>query len=472
MNSSRRPPAGIDPAPAADRSPFLTDPAAGSASAATAAKTVATLGLLSCALPFNLALTVFALLVGALGGALRGPVEPEEPTGGPRTVMISGGKMTKALALARAFHRAGHRVILVESGRYRYSGHRFSRAVAAFHVIAPASSPGYGAALLDIARREGVDVYVPVCSPASAAADAEIKAELEEYCEVLHFDPHVLARLDDKQQFTDTAAGLGLSVPDAHRITDPQQVLDFDFSRARPPYVLKSIAYDPVRRLDLTLLPRSDREATRRFIQGLPISPENPWTMQSFITGQEYCTHSTARDGRVQLHCCCESSAFQLNYEMVDIPEIESWVRDLVAGLRLTGQVSLDFIRGGDGRFYAIECNPRTHSAITMFYNHPDVASAFLEAREDTVTPRSDSRPTYWLYHELWRALSAPRHAAAPLARILAGKEAIFAWDDPLPFLLVHHLQIPALLLGNLRAGRPWTRIDFNIGKLVEPGGD
>ena len=27
-------------------------------------------------------------------------------------------------------------------------------------------------------------------------------------------------------------------------------------------------------------------------------------------------------------------------------------------------------------------------------------------------------------------------------------------------------------LLANLRAGRPWTRVDLNIGKLVEPGGD
>jgi hypothetical protein len=37
---------------------------------------------------------------------------------------------------------------------------------------------------------------------------------------------------------------------------------------------------------------------------------------------------------------------------------------------------------------------------------------------------------------------------------------------------MVHHLQFPALLLANLRSGRGWSRIDFNIGKLVENGGD
>ena len=90
--------------------------------------------------------------------------------------------------------------------------------------------------------------------------------------------------------------------------------------------MLKSIAYDPVRRLDLTPMPRSMPAATRAFVAALPIAEDNPWVMQAFVDGQEYCTHSTARDGRVQLHCCCESSAFQLNYAMVDVPEIEAWV--------------------------------------------------------------------------------------------------------------------------------------------------
>ena len=41
-----------------------------------------------------------------------------------------------------------------------------------------------------------------------------------------------------------------------------------------------------------------------------------------------------------------------------------------------------------------------------------------------------------------------------------------------LPFLALHHLHLPSLLWCNLRAGRPWLKIDVNIGKLVEPAGD
>ena len=55
---------------------------------------------------------------------------------------------------------------------------------------------------------------------------------------------------------------------------------------------------------------------------------------------------------------------------------------------------------------------------------------------------------------------------------LLRGRDAIFDWSDPLPFLMVHHLQIPWLLLRNLVRGKDWVRIDFNIGKIVQAGGD
>lgn len=432
----------------------------------TLAKTSGVLVLLLLALPFNLALTAVALLRSIV-------VKPHKAVAShPKTILVSGGKMTKALQLARSFHRAGHRVILIESNKYWLTGHRFSRAVDRFYTVPKPQAKDYTDALLRIVRKEGVDVYVPVCSPAASHYDAQAKRVLSQYCEVLHFDLETVRKLDDKDEFSVTAASLGLSVPDSHRITQPQQVTDFDFREREWAYILKSIPYDSVRRLDLTRLPRDTTLETAAFVQALPISEDNPWIMQAFIPGQEYCTHSTVRDGELQVHCCCESSAFQINYEMVDKPEIEAWVRRFVGALKLTGQVSFDFIQADDGRIYAIECNPRTHSAITMFYNHPDLAAAYLESNFPVVQPLRSSRPTYWIYHEVWRLVTHPTKVAQRLSIIARGKDAIFDWSDPLPFLMVHHAQIPWLLIENLRRLNGWVRIDFNIGKLIEPGGD
>ncbi|MEG3888507.1 ATP-grasp domain-containing protein, partial [Microcoleus sp. herbarium19] len=333
-------------------------------------------------------------------------------------------------------------------------------------------------ALLEIVKKEAVDVYVPVCSPVASYCDAKAKQALSPYCEVMHADPEMVQQLDDKYQFSAVAESLGLSVPESYCIKSPSQVQEFDFSKQERKYILKSIPYDSVRRLDLTKLPCSTPSETAAFVKDLPISDRNPWIMQAFIPGQEYCTHSTVRDGELRLHCCCKSSAFQINYEMVEHPEIEAWVRRFAGALNLTGQVSFDFIQAhDDGRIYAIECNPRTHSAITMFYNHPDVAKAYLETERlsEVIQPLESSRPTYWIYHEIWRLVTnllSPAQTWRRLQIIASGKDAIFDLSDPLPFLMVHHWQIPLLLLGNLRQFKGWIRIDFNIGKLVELAGD
>ncbi len=432
-----------------------------------AVRTVGMLGLLTAVAPVNLLVTGAALL----RSAMRPPVR--QVAAQPRTVLVSGGKMTKALQLARSFHAAGHRVVLVEQGTYRLTGHRFSRAVDRFHVVPAQDAAGYTQALLDIVRSEGVDVYVPVCSPVASYHDAVAKAALSPFCEVVHLDPDELRDVDDKDRFAELATSFGLRVPETHRITDPAQVSAFDFA-ARPgkTFILKSIGYDPVRRKDLTPLPRPTPAQTAAFAAALPISADNPWILQELVHGQEYCTHGTVRDGELQVWACCESSAFQINYEQVDKPDVEAWVRTFVRGLGGTGQLSFDLIEQADGAVVAIECNPRTHSAITMFHEHPDLARAYLEDGVPTIAPLPSSRPTYWLYHEVWRLVTQPGRRRARLRTILAGRDAIFALDDPLPFFVVHHVSIPWLLLQNLVRGRTWVSIDINIGKLVQPGGD
>ena len=428
-----------------------------------APKTLGVLGLLAVALPINLAITGLALLRKTKQDS------PQDLQASGQTILITGGKMTKALHLARCFHRAGHRVILAESEKYRLTGHRFSRDVDQFHATPTPGAVGYIEAIAQIVAQEHVDLWVPVSSPASSVFEAEAAAELG--IPVVHGKPEIVRRLDDKEELVRMAGEAGLPVPEAHRITDPAQVAPLvDASTCR--YILKSIAYDPLHRLDLTPLPRATRELTEAFAYSKPITAETPWVLEELLDGEEICTHATAIDGVVRLHVCCDSSAFQVNYEHLDRPEVEAWVAQFVAHHRITGQISFDFIIDESGTVRPIECNPRTHSAITVCEDYKAVAQAYLNTSEHRVLPGSDARSTYWLYHELWRMMADPRRIPERLKIIAAGHDAIFDWEDPLPFLLVHHLQIPALLLARLRSGKDWIRIDFNIGKLVETGGD
>ena len=453
-----------------------TQPISLGVKAAAFFQSLATLTILLLALPINAAIVLLSLLWSSLAR----PFQPSPVATHPKNILISGGKMTKALQLARSFHAAGHRVVLIETHKYWLSGHQFSHAVDKFYTTpVPEKDPdAYTQALIDIVKRENIDVYIPVTSPVASYYDSLAKPALSQYCEVFHVDADVCEMLDDKYAFSEKARQLGLSVPKSFKITSPEQVLNFDFSQETRKYILKSIPYDSVRRLNLTKLPCETPEKTEAFVRSLPISQEKPWIMQEFIPGKEFCTHSTVRDGKLRLHTCCESSAFQVNYENVEQPKIGEWVTHFFRKLKITGQISLDFIEAEDGEVYAIECNPRIHSAITTFHDHPGVADAYLKDSKDEnetpIEPLPDSKPTYWLYHELWRLteIRSWSQLQAWLEKIVKGTDAIFQLDDPLPFLAVHHWQITLLLLDNLRKLKGWVRIDFNIGKLVELGGD
>ncbi|MBC6423723.1 MAG: ATP-grasp domain-containing protein [Hormoscilla sp. SP5CHS1] len=445
---------------------------------------IGTLTLLLLALPFNAIVVLPCLLWSWIAKLFQKKVVAANP----KNILITGGKMTKALQLARCFYAAGHTVFLVETHKYWLSGHRFSRVVKGFFTVpAPEKDAnGYCQGLLDIVKQEKIDVFIPVSSPVASYYDSIAKSLLSPHCEALTFDAEITEMLDNKFTFCQKARELGLTAPKAFLITDPEQVLNFDFTADGSQYIIKSIAYNSVYRLDMTKLPMSSKEQMASFVKGLPISESQPWIMQEFISGQEYCTHSTVRNGIVRLHCCSQSSPFQVNYEQVDNQEIFQWVQQFVKALNLTGQISLDVIQTKDGKVYPVECNPRTHTAITMFYNHPGVADAYildskedcsartLRDREPPIQPLPESKPTYWTYHELWRltGIRSWGQLKGWFNKIIKGTDGIFQVNDPLPFLMVHHWQIPLLLLNNMRKFKGWVKIDFNIGKLVELGGD
>lgn len=200
-----------------------------SSSSSAIFKNLVTLTLLTLLLPFNLGM----VLVSIVSSMFQKKSEVvSTPALEKKRILITGAKMTKALQLARSFYRDGHDVYLVETHKYWLSGHRFSRAVKGFFTVpVPEKEPeAYCQALVDIAKAKNIDLFIPVSSPIASYYDSLAKKALEPYCESLHLDPEETIILDDKHAFCSKAREFGLSAPKVFRITDPQQILDFDFA--------------------------------------------------------------------------------------------------------------------------------------------------------------------------------------------------------------------------------------------------
>lgn len=170
-------------------------------------RTLATLAGLLLTFPIDALVVLVALARHAR------PPAATQPSAFPRTVLITGGKMTKALQLARAFHRAGHRVILAETAKYRLTGHRFSRAVDAFYCVPEPTDPDYDDALYELVRYEAVDSVIPVSSPTASVHDARARYVLDGICEVVHATEDVVRMLDDKAEFSKSPLHWGSGFP-------------------------------------------------------------------------------------------------------------------------------------------------------------------------------------------------------------------------------------------------------------------
>ena len=405
-----------------------------------------------------------------------------------RTAIVTGGKMTKALCVCRHLKQAGCRVILVETHKYYMVASRFSDSVDRFVTVpVPEKDPdGYRQALKVLAYEEDADLFVPVSSPVASVYDASISTVLPPGCRSLSLGQTLTAALDDKVTFGELARSCGLTVPDSRRMCSHEDVFAFNEQllargEGASRYVLKNLAYDSMRRLDLFTLP-APRDAVAAYIADIEMSAKSPWLVQEFITGTEYSTCAIAHDGHLALFTDNVASISCFNYEHAGDSRLRKWVETFCAAHKLSGVVCIDFFIDGAGTPLAIECNPRFSSNITNFHNSPTAWRAFLEPEElarrgEVETPRADAGESCWTAVDLYYALSTPTLPLSARVRrvydtLVRKKDAYFDAANPAPFLALHYVHIPTLLARNIVRGNRWAKIDMCIGKLTEENGD
>ncbi|KAL8742733.1 MAG: hypothetical protein Q9190_004826 [Brigantiaea leucoxantha] len=333
------------------------------------------------------------------------------PTFRPHVILVTGVGMSKGLALARQFHRAGQDVIGAdfESSGVPVCG-RFSKALKQFYTLPrPNDQDGsahYIRTLLDIIRREDVSLWVSCSGVASAVSDGEA-AEIvtrKSRCRCIQFDVNTTSTLHEKDTFTDRTRELGLPVPETHNVTSREavhRVLNRTKSRSghrdnRKSYIMKSVGMDDASRGNImTLLPRRTVSETYNHVSKIPISVAKPFILQQYILGQEYCTHALVIHNQVIAFVACPSSELLMHYEA--LPPMSALCQAMLAftkefcvrsGGDMTGHLSFDFLieekvkeDGVEARLQAIECNPRAHTAVLLFQTlDMEVTSAYLSA--------------------------------------------------------------------------------------------
>ena len=347
-------------------------------------------------------------------------------SGGAPTVLLTLGRLPKALELARAFAAAGWRVLVAEPFPRHLCG--VSRAVAASHVVtAPAvDRERYLADLLALVARERVALVVPVSEEAMHASF--LAERLPPGVRMYSMTPPRLLELHDKHAFVGVVRGYGLAAPDTYALRDP----DAAALAACAPYVVKPVY-------------SCSGRGVRFCAAGEPLPPggAEPAIVQRFVAGDVRTSFTIAHEGRVQATIVYRgvvmSGTVAVCFERVPSqPAVERWVEAFVARARWSGFVSFDFVVDAAGAAHAIECNPRATSGI--HFVHPDDLVRAIVQPEDPRPVRSKDvsrlQQFFPCLTETQRSMLADRRHFRRNLRYLLGTRDV-AWDrrDPWPLL-------------------------------------
>ena len=184
--------------------------------------------------------------------------------------------MSKGLFLARAFYRAGHRVIGADFEPYGvHVIGRFSVALDKFYRLSnrpSAKGPRkYVGDLVEIIKRENVELWVSCSGIDSAVEDGEAAEAVEKLtkCKAIQFGVTLTEILHEKHSFIEDTKNLGRTVLDTYLITSVEDAMKFFYltfpveGMIQKKYIMKSVGLDDTIRAETTLLPRPSSSDTQ-----------------------------------------------------------------------------------------------------------------------------------------------------------------------------------------------------------------
>jgi predicted ATP-grasp superfamily ATP-dependent carboligase len=343
----------------------------------------------------------------------------------PPTVLLTIGRMPKALDLARGFRAAGCRVIAADPFPWHVC--RLSRDVArSVRVRAPATDPeGYLDDLAAICREESVDLVVPVSEEAVHAVG--LAGRLPAGTRLFAPDAATVRALHDKRAFAARARALGLAVPETAELGTA------DAARV-------------VADGDVVLKPRwSCGGSGIRFVDAgaaLPPADTEPTLVQRRIDGAHVSTCTLAINGTVAVTVAYRATVLSgtvaVAFERVDdAPAVRAWVERFVRDTGYHGFVSFDFIVDDAGTPWAIECNPRVTSGIHLLEPRPVADAILAEDASRPITPRAAAHAQhFWtVLGEAEVALFTGRPSRAKWRAVFRARDVVWAWARPAALL-------------------------------------
>ncbi|WP_217559104.1 ATP-grasp domain-containing protein [Paenibacillus sp. GbtcB18] len=346
---------------------------------------------------------------------------------GSRRILITGGRAPAALDLARQLSALGHTIYAADSLASPLL--RFSRCIEKFtRIPGPRDNPSaFAEALQAIVREQSIDLLIPTCEETFYVA--QIKSKLQG-CTVLTDDFGKLIALHDKASFIRLVEEAALPAPHTVLLETEGDMHAFLEREGTRKWVLKPVFSRFANHTRLygpgEVLPR------------INVSPDNPWVVQHFVEGQEYCVYAVAHEGRLTAYAdyAADFTAGRgatIYFKSCGRRDLFGWVEHFVREIRFTGQIAFDFIVHESGVIYPLECNPRATSGLHLFTPEEGIDRALLDCTDTVIIPAPGGRPAMITAAMLMYGAAACGTSAGLrrwIAGLARGRDVIFSRKD------------------------------------------
>ncbi len=347
-----------------------------------------------------------------------------------KKILLTGARSPITLDLSRLLSFAGHQVFVADTSKVHVC--RFSNAVKkCFTFPSPRFQPQkFIETLIDLINHERFDALIPNWEEIFCIA--RHLHLFPNSCQVFCSDFTTLNMLHNKWLFAEKLKELGILVPKTYLVATNDQLPKIPFQN---PFILKA-SYSRASQKVLKVFPG-------RYDLNFTISQNNPWLAQQWIQGKKFCSYSVCDQGEVRAHCTYpveysidDSSC--VTFRSVNHQKIYRWIRNFVAHLHYSGQISFDFIETDEGDLYAIECNPRATSGVHLFTKQDRLDKAFFAPHESLILPALNSKRQIAAGMVLygWRSKDPGYKFSRYLKSLLSTKDVVFNRKDIKPFLL------------------------------------
>lgn len=371
-----------------------------------------------------------------------------------KTVLVTNGKLAKALHTVRALREVGARVIVADYDDISASA--LSLACDKFVTLPKLTGTPideWVAQFEQLLVEEKVDFVLPVSIINEvlfiAAARERLHAKLR-HVKWLCPGLESALTLDDRTEFCSLCDKYDVPTPEHGRLVSSKGIKNIA-EKFPMGIVLKRIESSANRREEIIYVHRDDEVPPH-----VQPSVRDPWQWQRFVKGSEFSVWYICIEGRVTFCACYKSGSDMVHFDSVGMPgDIDSPLRKMMNSLRLTGQFAFDFIREEKTDLpYVIECNPRSSSVLETVSDTPLWAEAFFGRDVTSRTVKSD---VGFLFH--WNSWPWTSRC-----------EGFFRFADPLPFFAAEIAWPMRAVAQRVLKGQPFQKIDVNTCRVIDNG--